>query len=403
MSTQEQARNQFSALQGDFIYLENAGGSQVPDCVVEAMSRFMRESYVQRGAGYPASDVVDATVAQATAFTQAMFGDRGNGEVLFGPSSTALVYVLAQALAYKLNATDEIVISVANHESHIGAWNQLENRGIRLKLWWVDPETGLSNLDELRHILESKPKIVCFTHTSNLLGDSINIKKACRLIHDAGAIAIVDCVASAPHEVLDVEDWGVDFCFFSFYKVYGPHMAAMWGKRDLWESLPKPGHFFLSPYGTARFELGCLNYEGLAGICALEDYMSVVAGGKQPTTRETIVKAVTAMGDWEIPIKDRMMEYLTSHPRLRVFGPRLGEFRHPIFSFVHDAVPSSEIAAKVNQNGIGIRHGHMYAYRLCKVLKVPVEQGVVRISGVHTTTLEEIEKLIQVLEEILEK
>ena len=234
---------------------------------------------------------------------------------------------------------------------------------------------------------------------------AVDIEAITSLTHAAGARVVVDGVAYAPHRAIDVSAWDVDWYAYSTYKVYGPHMAALWGRRDALAELPGPNHFFVPdeelPY---KFELGGANHEGCAGICGLRDYLATLIGEADPRAldRAAIEQAFGIMTACELPLQARLIEYLRSRDDVRIIGPTDdGDSRVGTISFVHDSKSSAEITAAVDSSGIGIRHGHMYAYHLCEAAGLDPEDGVVRTSLVHYNTPEEIERLIEVFDKVL--
>jgi len=400
--TPEQIRAKFPALAGGFAFLENAGGSQVPDCVINAMTDFMRSSYVQTGAGYAASDRATEVATEAHRVVSLLFNGEGLGYPVLGPSTTALLFMLGTCIGRTLQPGDEVIVSVANHESNIAPWVRLAEKGVSIKWWGVDPETGTSNVSDLAQLITDRTRLIAFAMTSNLVGDIIDPAAVAQLARSVGAAVVVDCVAAASHQALDVAAWGVDFAVLSTYKVYGPHMAGLWGRREAWERLDGPNHFFISAGGSAKFELGCLSYEGCAGIVALAEYLGFLAEESGPLSRPVVESAFATMKAFENPVTDRLLSYFATRNDIRVIGERSRpELRHPTISFVHKTKSSPDIVRDVHRHPIGIRHGHMYAYRLCDALGVPTETGVVRISAVHTNTVDEIDRLARVLDEAL--
>ena len=212
---------------------------------------------------------------------------------------------------------------------------------------------------------------------------------------------VVDGVAYAPHRAMDVSAWNVDWYAYSTYKVYGPHMAALWGRRDALSELEGPNHFFVRddelPY---KFELGGVSHEAAAGIRGLRDYLAFLIGIEPGgLDRAAVERAYAVMTACEIPLQARLLAYLRSRRDVRIIGPHDdGPSRVGTISFVHDHKSSAEIADIVNRTGIGIRHGHMYAYHLCEAAGLDPEDGVVRTSLVHYNTPAEIERLIEVFD-----
>jgi len=203
---------------------------------------------------------------------------------------------------------------------------------------------------------------------------------------------------------MHVADWGVDWYVYSTYKVYGPHMAALWGHNDVLGELTGPNHFFIQevPY---QFELGGPSHEGCAGLLGLADYLKVVAGLDRTASlgRPKIEEAFDVMTACERPLQTRLLEYLRSRRDVRIVGPTQDSpARVGTVSFVHSEKSSRAITEEVDRTDIAIRHGHMYAYRLCEALGLEPDDGVVRVSLVHYNTPEEIERLIEVLDRALD-
>jgi cysteine desulfurase family protein (TIGR01976 family) len=400
----ERIRAQFPALAGDTVYLENAGGSQVPAIVADSIRDYMLTSYVQVGAGYPLSHRATEIVHEAHDFVRLMMNGT-DGEVILGPSTSALLQMLARCYAQVLEPGSEIVVAQTGHEANVGPWKMLDRLGFSLRWWEMDPTSCTCPLSDLEELLTDRTALVAFPHVSNLLGDIVNIEAITSLAHAAGARVVVDGVAYAPHRAMDVSAWNVDWYGYSTYKVYGPHMAALWGRRDALAELTGPNHFFVPdddlPY---KFEVGGANHEGCAGILGLRDYLAFLVGETEPAAfdRPAIERAFKIMTACELPLQARFIEYLRSRDDVRIIGPTDdGDSRVGTISFVHDSKSSAEITAAVDRSGIGIRHGHMYAYHLCEAVGLEPEDGVVRTSLVHYNTLEEIERLIEVFDAVL--
>ena len=394
-------RRAFPALAGDTVFLENAGGSQVPAAVADRIRAYMLSSYVQLGAGYPLSERATRTVDEAHDFVRLLYNGR-DGEVILGPSTSALLHMLAGCYARTLSPADEVVVAEIGHEANVGPWKSLERIGVELRWWRMDRESCESPLDGLAELLTDRTALVAFPHVSNLLGGILDVAEITRMARAVGARVVVDGVAYAPHRAMDVAAWDVDVYAYSTYKVYGPHMGAMWASRDTLAELEGPNHFFIPadelPY---KFELGGACHEGCAGILGLRDYLAELAGAGDPAAldRAGVERAFELMTACALPLQERLVEYLKSRDDVRIVGPHhAGPSRVGTVSFVHATRSSREITAVVDRSGVAIRHGHMYAYHLCEALGLDPDDGVVRISLVHYNTPEEIERLIQVLD-----
>lgn len=395
----QEVRAEFPALASGFAYFENAGGSQVPACVILAVSRFLEEDYVQTGSGYPASDRADQVVGDAHWWADQMVGAVGLGMCVLGASTSALLQSLGWAYSALVEPGDEIVVSVANHEANIGPWVRLGRFGANVRWWPLDPFTGTPTLAGLEPLLGPRTRLVAVPHTSNLLGDVAPVRSFADAAHSVGARLIVDGVAHAPHALVDVGALGADFYAFSAYKVFGPHMAVLFGRDDAWAELEGPNHFFVPRDEMPRkFELGCLPFESLAGFIALQEYFRSLTGSSLDG-RALVEQAYARISELESPVVARLDAYLRSKPGVTVFGP--AEKFVPTWSFVSSRVAVQEIVRHVNGGDTGIRHGHMYAYRLCEALGIAPDPGVARVSAVHYNTVEEVDRLIVLLDQVL--
>lgn len=401
-------RAQFPALAGETVFLENAGGSQVPGIVANAIRDYMLSSYVQLGAGYAHSLRATETVDKAHDFINLFMNGTQRGKVILGSSSSALCRMLADCYANVIGADASIVLAASAHEANVGPWLRLAQlTGATVRWWPVDPVEQRCTLETLEPLLDDSVALVAFPQVSNLLGGINDVKTITERVHEAGARVVVDGVAFAPHRAIDVEAWNVDWYVYSTYKVYGPHMAALFGSDDALRDLEGhgPNHFFIPhdevPY---KFEIGGVSHENCAGLLALGTYLNILTDkpADATPTRETIETAFDLMTACELPLQQRLIDYLQSKPGVRIVGPATGDVsRVGTISFVHDSIPAATIVAEADRRNIGIRYGHMYAYRLCEGLGIDVSTGVVRTSVVHYNTMDEVEQLIDAFEAVL--
>ncbi len=416
-------RRLYPGLDQPTVLLENAGGSQVPRFVADAIRHHLLRDCVQLGAGYPASDRATATVERAHRFLDRFVNGEGLGRVVLGSSSTSLMHVLAHSVGRTIAAGDEIVVCDQAHESNVGCWLALERLGARIRWWKVDPQTGSLDLAGLKSVLSDRTRIVAFPQVSNLLGEIVDVATATRLAHECGAKVVVDGVAYAPHRAIDVAAWSCDAYVWSTYKVYGPHMGAMFVRTDMLDDprhpLEGPNHFFIPrsevPY---KFELGGASHEGCAGIVGLAKLLEILAGDAPASpeaavdelaasadrcTFATVERAFAAMTALEGPVQARLLERLTRHPRVRIIGPSSAstDERVATVSFLRPGLEPRDIVAAAHAAGVGVRHGHMYAHRLCTAMQIPPEPGVVRVSAVHYNTVEEIDRLMDAIDPVI--
>lgn len=397
-----QIRRRFPSLASGFVFMDNAGGSQVPSSVPDAVQEFMVNSYVQVGASYPASQRATQTVAEAHEMVNTIMGGDAVGRTFFGSSSSTLCQMLADCYANVLQPGDEIVVGESGHEANVGPWAKLEKRGFTVKIWPANPETGVCELGGLQSVLTEKTKVVAFVQVSNLLGHVEDIQPCIDLAHSVGARVVLDGVAYAPHLPIEVEKWGVDWYVYSCYKVFAPHIGALFGRHEAIAELTGPNHYFLTKdYLPSKFELGGSNPESCAGLLGLKPYLSWLAG-RDNFDRQTVLDAWRAMETLERPLTEQFLKFLATKPQVRVIGRANADAtRVPTISFVHSKVSTKEIADAALKADIGMRWGSFYSVRLCERLGIDPSTGVARASFAHYNTAEEVDRLIAALDPIL--
>ncbi len=402
-------REQFPALSGDWTFFDNAGGSQTLKRVVDRISEFLLTSDVQLGASYGISQLAGERLAKATQAMATLINAADPTEVIMGSSTTMLLRILSLSLVQTFEPGDQIIVTNCDHEANIGAWIDLEKQGIEVKVWHLNLDTLELDLEDLKALLSPRTRLVAVTHASNILGTINPIKAIAELVHAQGALICVDGVAYAPHRLLDVQDLDVDFYVFSFYKVYGPHHALLYGKRDHLLKLPGLNHYFIDstniPY---KFQPGNVNYELSYGMLGLCEYLSDLSrrhygNSAAPDLRQQMQQAFDLISIYEEQLGEHLLNYLSSKPNVRIIGKITADRtqRVPTIAFVVDGVDSATIPPKIDPYKIGIRYGDFYAKRLIEALELQNQGGVVRVSMVHYNSLEEVDRLIKCLDLVL--
>ena len=268
-------RGQFPGL-GEWALFENAGGTLVPQSVIERIGAYMTDTQVQPGAEYEAS----ALATKRLQTSQQLIADMINAspeEIVIGPSTTMNIYVLAHALWSWFRPGDEIIVTNLDHEANSGAWRRLAELGVIVKEWLMDPKTAELEIERLADLLSERTRLVCFTQCSNITGSINDAAAIIRMVHDAGALACVDAVAFAPHRALDVKALDVDFYLFSTYKLYGPHLGILYGKREHLLRTRGQNHFFIDENNIPlKLIPGGVNHELTAGLSGIIDYLDTL-------------------------------------------------------------------------------------------------------------------------------
>jgi cysteine desulfurase family protein (TIGR01976 family) len=396
-------RGEFPALAQDFVFLDNAGGSQVLARVADRVRDYLLTSSVQLGASYAHSQAAGAKVLQARQSVARLINAAHDEEVVMGGATTALMFQLIQAILPQVRPGDEIILTNTDHEANIGAWLRLQAAGATVRFWNVNPQTLELDLADLEQLLSPRTTWVAMTHASNVLGTVNPVAEVAQRVHRVGARLCVDAVAYAPHRLVDVQASGADVYVFSFYKVFGPHYAVLWGRRELLLQLASLNHYFITP-DTLPYKLqpGNVNYELSYGCIGISDYLEAVgtALGAQGDARSRMQHAFDAFERHEDALAQQLLAYLRGKAGVRIIGrTHTGDgLRVPTVSFVVRGAMSESIVLHTDSAGIGIRFGDFYAKRLIEALGLQARGGVVRVSIAHYNTPAEMDHLIKHLD-----
>lgn len=396
----ELCRAQFPALREPvargWAFMDNAGGSLAPASTSDAVHRYMRERHVQLGASYDLSAEATREVEAGHAAAARLIGADPD-EVALGASTTMNVYVLAQALRATWPEGAALVVTNLDHEANGGAWRRLEATGVEVREWKLDPATAELRAETLAPLLEDgRVELVCFTHCSNVVGTIHDVAALTRQCHEAGAKVCVDGVAYAPHRKVDVRALDVDWYLASLYKVFGPHVGLLYGKRDQFLEARNQNHFFYSE-GQIPQKLmpGNVSHELAAGVVGITRYLESVA-----PTLEAAFEQFTAH---EAQIVGPLLEYLDRHPRVRVIGRSDPDPRRRVatVAFAVEGLLSSAVPEALDRAKVAIRWGDFYAARAIDALGLRDQGGVVRASLLHYNTEDEVTRLIAALDALL--
>ena len=387
----------------DQAFFENAGGSYACQQVIDRLHRFYVERKVQPYSSYDASRLGGDEMDEAQVRLAEILGV-ATDEVSFGPSTTQNTYVLANAFADWLLDGDTIIVTNQDHEANTGPWRRLADRGIKVLEWQLNKDTGHLDINDLQKLLENGVKLVCFPHCSNVVGEINKVSKIVNLIHSFGAFACVDGVSYAPHGLPNVGKIGADIYMFSSYKTYGPHQGIMVVRRTLGEKLPNQGHYFNAKYLSKRFTPAGPDHAQIAACAGIADYIDALHhhhGGPtsaSPTQRGEFVHDL--MRAHETEIMPPLLEWATSKNSVRLLGPVDAELRAPTVALDIKQSPKV-VAEKLARKGIMAGSGDFYAVRALEAHGIEPSKGVLRLSYVHYTNSEEIEKLVDALDTII--
>ena len=388
------------------VFLDGPGGTQVPQRVIDAMAEYLARNNANTGGAYPTSRNTDRMIAEARS-AMADFLNCDSDEIVFGQNMTTLTFAISRALGRELGPGDEIVLTLLDHDANFSPWKALEEKGVTVRAAKFNEDDCTLDMDDLAAKIGPRTKLVAVGYASNAVGTINNVAEVVRLARQAGALSYIDAVHYAPHGLIDVRALNCDYLVCSTYKFFGPHMGVLYGKR---EHLKKSRPYKVRPSSDnipSRWETGTLNHECIAGIKACVDYWEDLGRHANPavrTRRAAILAAHEAVHKHERKMMETMIQGLLAIPGLKLYGisdpPR---FDHRCATFVIriEGHTPLELATKLGARGFFTWDGNYYALNLTEQLDVERLGGFLRIGLVHYNTMEEVERLLEALRQIV--
>lgn len=403
-------RSKFPALASGTVFMDNPGGTQVAQTVIDAMRDYLVSSNANSHGPFATSQRSDESVDEARRAFADFLNAQSPSEIAFGPNMTTLTFQLSRALGRELIAGDEIIVTHLDHDANIAPWLALEDTGAVVK--WVDihPDDCTLDMGDMERQLSSKTRLVAVGFASNAVGTVNPVRTIADLAHMAGALVFVDAVHYAPHFPIDVKELDCDFLACSAYKFYGPHIGVLYGKYDLFDRLEA---YKVRPSPTEppdKFETGTPNFEGLAGGRAAVDYIAWI--GKEfgmryepdhPGSRErrlSLKAGMDVVRDYEQGLFARLMSGLKTVKGIEIYGisdPARFPWRAPTAAFNLAGRHPRLVAEEIGRAGINVWDGNYYALALMERLGLEEKGGAVRVGLAHYNTIEEVDRFLGVL------
>ena len=373
------------------VYLDSTATAQKPAAVIEAMNDFYRLSNanIHRGV-HTLAEEATAMYEGARAKIAKFINAPSAKQIIYTRNTTESINLVAYSWARaNLNSGDLVILTEMEHHSNLVPWHMLKmERGIRLEFIPVT-EDGLLDLDAYRALLDQSPKLVSFTHMSNVLGTITPAAEMIRLAHEVGAITLVDGAQSVPHFAVDVQALDVDFLAFSAHKMVGPTgIGILYGKRNLLEEMPPflGGGDMIKTVRLREFVPNSLPHKFEAGTPAIAEAVGFGAAVDYLTS-----VGMDAIAAYEHEITEYALERLEEVPGLKLFGPSAQD-KGGVAAFTFDGVHPHDVAQILDRDGVAVRAGHHCAQPLHEKFGITATS---RASFYLYNTKEEVDKLIE--------
>jgi cysteine desulfurase/selenocysteine lyase len=379
-------------------YLDSTATSQKPLQVIEAMNNYYRRSNanIHRGVHTLAEEAT--TMYEGARERIAKFINASSSrEIIYTRNTTESINLVAYSWARaNLKQGDLVILTEMEHHSNLVPWHMLQaERGIELEFIPVTDD-GLLDLEVYKALLKRTPKLVSFTHMSNVLGTINPAAEIIRLGHEVGAVVLVDGAQSVPHLKVDVQALDADFYAFSAHKMCGPTgIGALYGKSALLEAMPPflGGGDMIKEVKLRSFRANTLPHKFEAGTPAIAeaigfgaavDYLSKIG--------------IDNIAEHEHEITSYALDRLEEIPGVKLFGPSADK-KGGVAAFTLEGIHPHDVAQILDQDGIAIRAGHHCAQPLHEKFGIPATS---RASFYLYSTKEEVDLLVNGLYKVKE-
>jgi cysteine desulfurase/selenocysteine lyase len=380
------------------VYLDSTATSQKPLVVIEAMDAYYRLSNanIHRGIHVLAEEAT-SLYENARQRIADFIGAPAARQVIFTRNTTESINLVAYSWGRAfLKPGDMVILTEMEHHSNLVPWHILaQEKNLRLEFIPVTPD-GLLDLEEYQRLLQQEPKLVSFTHMSNVLGTINPAAEMIRMAHQVGAITLVDGAQSVPHLPINVQELDADFMAFSAHKMLGPTgIGVLYGRKQLLDAMPpflgggdmiKRVHLrsFMPNEIPYKFEAGTPAIAEVVGFGAAIDYLTGV-GMERIAVHEHEIIAYA-------------LERLSETPGIKIFGPA-AEQKGGVASFTMKGVHPHDISQILDAQGIAIRAGHHCAMPLHEKYGLP---ATARASFYLYSTKQEVDKLAEGLHKVID-
>jgi len=391
-------RSHFPSLNTGLAFFDGPGGSQVPDVVGAAIADAITKPISNRNTNTESEKNAEEIVL---GFRRAVGDliDVDPSGVIYGRSWTQITYDFSRTLAKTWKAGDEIVVSRLDHDSNIRPWIQAAE-AVGATVRWAEFDVATSELTvaAVEAVLSNKTKLVAVTGAGNTIGTRPDLKAIGEAVHKVGALFYVDGVHLTPHAVISAKDIGADFFGFSFYKLMGPHCAALAASPELLKSLNNDKLLPSTFNVPEKFEFGTLPYEIMAGATAAIDFIADMAPGDGKTRREKIINSMNALEAYEDDLLVYMENAIKSLPGVTMYGH--AKHRTPTLYFSFANVTSGDIYQAMVAKKVNVPAHNFYALEVSRKLGLG-DDGALRAGLAPYSTRDDVDRLVSGLREVL--
>lgn len=376
-----------------WVHFDAPAGMLIPDSVATTVSTAFRRSGASTVGAHPSARR-SAAVLDAAREAVADLVNADPGGVVLGADRAVLLSLLAEASSSRAGLGYEVIVSRLDDEANIAPWLRAAHRyGAKVKWAEVDIETGELPTWQWESLISKSTRLVAVNSASGTLGGVTDLRAMTKLVHDVGALVVVDHSAAAPYRLLDIRETDADVVTVNAHAWGGPPIGAMVFRDP--SVMNSFGSVSTNPYATgpARLEIGVHQFGLLAGVVASIEYLAALEESARGSRRERLAVSMQSADAYLNRVFDYLMVSLRSLPLVMLIGRP--EAQIPVVSFAVHKVPADRVVQRLADNGIlAIANT---GSRVLDVLGVNDVGGAVTVGLAHYSTMAEVDQLVRAL------
>ena len=381
-------RKDFPILE-EYTYLDSASTSLTPIPVIDAINEYYLKYNANIGRGAYKISIEAGSRFENTRKLISKTLNTSPEEIIFTKNTTEGINLIANGFQFKKG--DNVIISNIEHHSNYIPWLNLKNK-INIKILQAN-KYGIINPNDLHELIDENTRIISISHINNAIGSLQPIKEIQKIAKDKGIILMVDCAQSYGHIPLDIK---ADIMVFPGHKgIMGPvGTGFIYIKKEIQKHI-KPvnlgggtitttqGEEFTLEQSPHCYEAGTQNIAGIFGLKKAIEYTNTIG--------------IENIDKYTSKLTTKLYEELNQIENIKVYGKK--DNIKNIVSFSLNNLNPHDVSKILDETGnICVRSGHHCT--IPTLNQIECTQGTIRASLHCYNNQEDIEKLIEIINEI---
>lgn len=376
---------------GNNIYMDNAATTPMKKEVLDAMLPYLTDVYGNASSIYKTGREAKAAVDKARECIAGTLGAKAREIYFTACGSEADNWAIKGAAMANRKKGNHIISSAIEHHAVLHTLEYLEKNGFEVTYLPVD-EHGMISIDDLKSAIKDTTTLITIMFANNEIGTIQPIEEIAKIAKEHKILFHTDAVQAYGHLPINVEELGIDMMSMSAHKIYGPKgVGALYVRTGV-----RIDNFMHGGAQERSKRAGTENVAGIVGFAKAAELAAAELGEN--------VKKLTAMRDKLIAGIEEKIPYIkfNGHRTKRLANNVNFSFRYIEGEALLLMLDMNDIAAS---SGSACTSGSLDPSHVLLAIGLPHEiaHGSLRLSIGDFTTDEDIEHVLKVLPDVVER